>query len=317
MMRPGENRLLIIAENPAEFSNLIEPLMLPELQVYQAEPGQDLSPAMRECNLVLGEPPLIRNALGSLSGLQWVQSSWAGVDSLCQPDLPSSYLLTGVKGVFGPLISEYVMAYLFAFERQIFRMRANQLQKNWQPISYRPARDIVLGIVGLGSIGGHLAKTARHFGIQVIGLNRSGRACEAVDRVYTHRDQHDFFASPDYVVITLPSTASTRHFINRDNLTKMKRSAILMNAGRGSVVKESDLVEALEQGTIAGAVLDVFEKEPLPKASPLWRMENVYITPHNAAVSFAQDVVSIFVKNYRRFLQGEPLLHEIDMAAGY
>jgi len=225
--------------------------------------------------------------------------------------------LTGVKDIFGALITEYVMAYVFALERNMFAMREDQAHKSWNPRPYRPAKDITLGIIGLGSIGQQLAKTAAGFGFRVIGLNRSGKACDAVEKTYTETKLAAFLAEPDYLVLTLPDTPKTRHFINSDSLAMMKSSAVLINVGRGSIINEDDLVNALQQQQIAGAVLDVFETEPLPGDSLLWELPNVYVTPHVAAASFPQDVVEIFVENYGRFNSGEPLLHLIDFERGY
>jgi phosphoglycerate dehydrogenase-like enzyme len=202
-------------------------------------------------------------------------------------------------------------------ERRVMEMRANQLKKIWQPLNYRLSKDISMGIIGLGSIGRCLARTARHFGISVSGLNRSGKPCDDVGVVYTRDSIADFLATVDYVVVTLPDTADSRNFIDAGALSMMKSSAVLINVGRGPVVSEPDLVHALRQGIIGGAVLDVFAAEPLPVDSPLWAMPNVFITPHNAAVSFAEDIVAIFEQNYRRFVRQEPLRHLIDFEAGY
>jgi len=269
------------------------------------------------CNIVLGEPSLTGRVLASADRLEWVQSSWAGVDRLCRPELRHDYILTGVKGIFGALISEYVLTYLFALERQIFDIRANQLQKHWQSSPYRQAKDITLGIIGLGSIGQHIARTARCFGLRVTGFNRSGKPCADVEKVYTEEYLAEFLAEPDYLVLTLPDTPQTRHFINADTLAMVKSSTVLINVGRGSIVNESDLVTALQQGQIGAAILDVFEAEPLPGDSPLWGLPNVYVTPHFAAASFPQDVAGIFVENYGRFIRGDPLLHVIDFDRGY
>lgn len=287
------------------------------LEILAARDIKAATELVVDCNIILGAPPLVSDILSSADRIEWVQSSWAGIDRLCRPELRRDYVLTGVKDIFGGLISEYVLTYLFALERQIFAMRANQLQKRWLPRPYRLARDITLGIIGLGSIGRHIARAARCFGIRVTGLNRSGRPCDGVEKVYTEEKLAEFLAEPDYLVLTLPDTPQTRNFINADVLGMMKSSVVLINVGRGSIVKESDLAAALQQGQIGGAVLDVFETEPLPADSPLWGLPNVYITPHFAAASFPEDVVEIFVENYGRFIQGSPLLHVVDFDRGY
>jgi len=311
------NRLLILAAESAKYAQFIEQAGLPELEV---RPSGDVATAQTlipGCNIVLGDPNLVSQALTHADRLEWVQSSWAGVDHLCKPGLRRDYVLTNAKGVFGAEIGEYVMAWVFAHERQLFRMRKYQLEKRWRPLGYRPASDIRLGIVGLGSIGRELALTARHFGIRVTGLNRSGKACEAVDEVYTAADMAAFLDGLDYVVLTLPATSQTRHLINAGTLKLMKPSAVLINVGRGNSVCEADLIEALRGGVIGGAVLDVFESEPLPQDSPLWLMPNVFVTPHTSAISFADEITQVFVDNYRRFIRGEPLRYVVDFELGY
>lgn len=288
-----------------------------QLEITTAKDAGSAKVTVGGCNIILGDPPLITEVLASAEQLAWVQSSWAGVDHLCQPGLRRDYVLTNAKGIFGPLISEYVLTYIFALERRLFSMRSNQLEQRWQPFAYRSARAITLGIIGLGSIGKALALTARHFGIRVTGLNRTGSPCDEVEKVYTADGLGEFLETPDYVVLTLPATRQTRHFINADVLKLMKPSAVLINVGRGNSVNEADLVYALREGVIGGAVLDVFENEPLAPASPLWQLPNVYVTPHTAATSFPVDVSSVFVENYQRFLRREPLLHVVDFELGY
>ena len=311
------NRVLILAADAAEYTSIIKTADLPQLEVINAACVESARNQVAGCNIVLGDPLLVSDVLESADRLEWVQSTWAGVDHLCRPNMRRDYVLTGAKDIFGPTISEYVMTYVFAIERQLFRMRNNQLEKNWLPLAYRPAKAIRLGIIGLGSIGRHLALTARHFGIRVVGLNRSGRPCDDVERVFTADNLAGFFESLDYAVLTLPATPQTRHFIHADVLKLMKPSAILINVGRGNSINEDDLVCALHEGIIGGAVLDVFENEPLARDSQLWQLPNVYITPHTAAVSFPDDIAKIFIGNYHRFMQKEPLEHIVDFEMGY
>jgi phosphoglycerate dehydrogenase-like enzyme len=311
------NKLLILSADAVKYSALIKEADLQQLEIRTASDIASARVLIAGCNIVLGDPPLINEVLASADSLEWVQSGWAGVDQLCRPGSRRDYVLTNAKGIFGPLISEYVMTYLFAFERRLFSMRSNQMKQRWKPLAYRPAKEITLGIIGLGSIGRELALAARHFGIGVTGLNRSGRPCDAVDKVYTTDDLAEFLKEPDYVVLTLPATPQTSHLINADVLKMMKPSTVLINVGRGNSINEDDLVCALREGVIGGAVLDVFEKEPLAQDSPLWDLANVYITPHTSAISFPEDSGAIFIENYNRFVRRESLLHEVDFELGY
>jgi phosphoglycerate dehydrogenase-like enzyme len=310
------NRLLILSAEAAAYHRLIRPADLQHLDIHLATDAQAAAPLVSACNIILGDPPLVGEVLQKAASLQWVQSTWAGVDALCRQGQRRDYVLTGARDVFGPQMSEYMICYLLMLERRVPEMLQNQRQKRWKPFRYRPAGEITLGIIGLGSIGAQLAKTARHFGIRVIGMNRTGKACEHVDKVYT-QDDGEFFRRPDYIISTLPDTRETRRFLNADRFALMKPSAVLMNVGRGASVNEQHLVEALRKGVIGGAVLDVFEQEPLPQDSPLWSLPNVYVTPHIAALSFPSDIAAIFIGNYHRFLRGQPLRHTIDFGAGY
>jgi len=311
------NRLLILSADAPKYLALIEAADLPRLKIDIACDAASAAQMIADCNIILGNPYMVDRLLETAGQLEWVQSIWAGVNSLCVEGLRRDYVLTGVKDVFGPQMSEYVITYLLAHERQVFRIRDNQLKQHWQSVRYRHSRDITVGIIGLGSIGRHMARMIRQLGIRVTGLSRSGRPCDDVKRVYTTDNIADFFAEPDYVVLILPDTPDTKDFINADTLRMMRPSAVLMNVGRGSTINEADLVHALQQGVIGGAVLDVFETEPLAQGSPLWTLPNVFVTPHYSALSFPEDIVEIFTGNYRRFLHDKPLLHVVDFELGY
>lgn len=311
------NRLLILSTDATEYADLIGVAGLPQLEISTAVDAGSARALVTNCNIILGDPPLVGEVLALAEKLEWVQSSWAGVDQVCRAGLRRDYTLTNAKGMFGPLVGEYVMTYLFALERKLFRMRSNQDEKRWQPLAYRPAKEIKLGIIGLGSIGRQLAVTARYFGIRVTGLNRSGKPCDGVEKVYTAHDLGGFLEPLDYVVLTLPATPQTRHFINAHVLQMMKPSVVLMNVGRGNAINEADLIHALREGVIGGAVLDVFENEPLARESPLWLLPNAFITPHTSAISFPDEIASVFIENYKRFMRREPLLYVVDFELGY
>ena len=153
--------------------------------------------------------------------------------------------------------------------------------------------------------------------MKVWGYKKDSGDFQEVDRVFTEDGFEEFLASPEFIVITLPDTPATRHLFNEQTLALLNEKAILINIGRGSVVSERALIEALGNNRIRGAVLDVFEEEPLPEDSPLWAFPNVLITPHISAVSFPEDIVKIFTDNYCRFISGKPLRRSIDFAKGY
>jgi len=296
---------------------LIGRLDLSGLDFITCDRAEDAKNYAKDCNIILGEPDRIAPVLDVAENLQWIQSTYAGVEALVTPSRRTDYLLTGVKDLFGPLMSEYVFTYILALERNIFQTYENQKARLWQNMPYKSLKGTLLGICGLGSIGRHIALTGKHFGMDVWGYKRSYEELPEVDRLLTQTNFREFLAHPDYVVITLPHTPESFHLFDYGSFQAMKRSAVLINVGRGSVVLESALVQALEEKLIRGAVLDVFEKEPLPKDSLLWGLPNVFITPHNSAYSFPEEIVNIFAENYRLFVTGEPLKYAVDFATGY
>ncbi len=312
------NKLLILTKKAKAYETLLRNRNLPDLELYPAESPDQGRRFIGDSNIILGVPMMVAELLAEAEQLLWVQSTYAGIESLCAPGLRTDYLLTGVKGVFGPLMSEYVFAYILAFERHLFEIRQNQKKSFWKDIPYRSLKGLTIGICGLGSIGLHIAETAFCFGMRVRGLRRS-RVVDVpkTEKVYPSAELHDFLKALDYLVITLPDTFETRRLFTIDIIQKMKPSAVLINIGRGAVVVENDLIHALQTQTIRGAILDVFEDEPLSKTSPLWNMPNVIVTPHNAGISFPADIVKIFCDNYKRFLNKRPLKYAVDFKKGY
>lgn len=285
--------------------------------VFYGEPPRELQ-RLRQVSIVLGSPKLVAAIIDELPSVKWVQSTFAGVDRLCIPEKRRDYLLTGVKGVFGPLMAEHILAYLLAVERNLFQVHDNQRQRLWKRIPYRELRGQRLGICGLGDIGAEVAKRAAAFGLRVTGLRRTGGApSEGAEKLFSIGEIQEFLSDLDYLVNLLPNTPSTKYFFNRERLSFMKRGAIFFNVGRGSAIREADIIWALEEGIFRKAVLDVFESEPLPKESPLWTRPDVLITPHHSAYSFPEQIMKIFDENLERFRKGESLKYLVDFERGY
>jgi phosphoglycerate dehydrogenase-like enzyme len=313
----ANNKLLILTEDPVSYAQLIERLDIATPEVITCKTPGEVESCIEDCNIILGEPDRIVPVLGKSRCLEWIQSTYAGVDPLVAPSKHTDYVLTNVKGVFGPLMSEYIFAYILALERNILETHENQRDVRWQALPYRPLKGMLLGVCGLGSIGRHIARTADGFGMKVWGYKRFKEAVPGIDRVFTPTGFKKFLAHPDYIVVTLPLTPESFHLFDDEAFRAMKPSAVLMNVGRGPIVSEGALVRALKEKQIRGAVLDVFEQEPLSKDSPLWGLPNILITPHNSAVSFPEDVVPVFAENYRRFVAGKPLKYVVDLDRGY
>ena len=311
------NKLLILSEDSKLYAEMITELDFYDLDFIACDTVEDAKKYLEDCNIILGEPARIASVLDAAKKLQWIQSTWAGTDALLSPTQRTDYVLTGVKDVFGSQISEYVFAYILALERNIFEVYGNQKDRVWKKIPYEGLYDRLIGICGLGSIGRHIAKIAGNFGMKVWGYKRTYEEVAEVDRVFGETDFREFLAKPDYIIITLPDTPKTFHLFDYDVFLAMKNSSVLINVGRGSVVNENSLIRALEEKLIGGAILDVFEKEPLPQESPLWSLPNVIITPHNSATSFPKDIIKIFTENYHRFVEKKPFQHVIEFSRGY
>ncbi|MFC1885910.1 D-2-hydroxyacid dehydrogenase [Thermodesulfobacteriota bacterium] len=311
------NKLLVLTPKADVYATLLKGLNLSGVEIDFAATLEEGRRFVSGAVIILGVPTMVAELLPKAEQLLWVQSTFAGIEALCVTGMRRDYLLTGVKGVFGPLMSEYVLAYILALERHLFEIRQNQIDKYWKEIAYGSLKDLTLGICGLGSIGRHIAQTAACFGMRVLGFKRSREKIQFVDRVYPFDKFYDFLKEPDYVVVTLPLTRETKHLFTTEAIKRMKPSAVLINIGRGPIVVESDLIRALENRTIRGAVLDVFENEPLSTKNSLWKLPNAIITPHNAGVSFPKDIVKIFRDNYDLFQKNRTLNFVVDFDKGY
>jgi phosphoglycerate dehydrogenase-like enzyme len=271
----------------------------------------------RECDIVLGEPKLIRDALPLLTTLKWVQSIYAGVEPLVDPAQPRDYILTNARGVFGELMSEYVFGYLLFHEKKILERIRTQQAKQWQRPESGMLRGKTIGLLGVGSIGAHLAGTAKHFGMRVRGFTRKSEESTQVDQYFHTDNLMKFAAGLDYLVSVLPRTNDTNQIVNRTLLDALPSHAIFINVGRGNAVDESALIQALNKGKLAAAVLDVFEKEPLPQDHPFWTTPNLYMTFHTSAISYPEDITKLFIENYQLYLEGKPLKYQVNFERGY
>lgn len=310
-------RLLIISQDAIEYLRLIEQADLPGLSMYAVQKATDTIPCGEEFDLLLGEPALIRHVVGCLPNLRWAQCTWAGVEPLLQPGMRRDYTLTNVRFVYGPQMAEYVYGYLLLIARGTLSRLQAQQEGRWDTTLPGTLRRKMLGLLGVGSIGAHLAGTARHFGMHVRGYTRFSESCPDV-AAYFHGEQLLEFASGlDYLVCVLPGTGATYHLVDTRVLRALPPHAWLVNIGRGTTVDQAALVEALQARRIGGAVLDVFEQEPLPPEHPLWHTPNTFITAHVAAKNYLPDIAGLFCENYLRFLRGEPLRGVVDFEAGY
>ncbi|MGY3591809.1 phosphoglycerate dehydrogenase-like enzyme [Bradyrhizobium sp. USDA 4341] len=253
--------------------------------------------------------------------LRWFQCTNAGVDSILPVrDRAGHIAVTNARGIHGDIITDFVMAGLTMLHWDFRRFLREQAERKWNPRYVAPLAEKTLGVVGLGSIGATTARRGKSAGMRVVGSKRDiSVPVEGVDRLYASDALEEMLPVCDFVVLAVPSTAETVGLIGAAELARMKRNAFLINIARGNVVVEAELIRALQTGVIAGAMLDVFEQEPLPQDSPLWDMPNVIATPHVAGspTNYTERLFSIFADNLERLLKGQTMRNVVDLGRGY
>jgi phosphoglycerate dehydrogenase-like enzyme len=275
--------------------------------------------ARAEATLALDLPP----AIGELApGLRWVQAIGAGIDHLDGAGLPVACVVTNAAGVAAAPIAEFAIGRLLAVWKRFDEIDDQQRAREWKPKFGTLVEGLTLGVIGLGAIGTAVAVRARAFGMTTIGTRRSyqpGDDHSAVDELRGTGDLHDVLARCDAVVVSAPGTAETENLFDKEAFAAMKPGALFCNVGRGSLVDEQALIEALESGHLGAAILDVTRQEPLPADDALWSAPNVWISPHCSASQerYTDKLLELFADNLGRYTRGEELRNVVDRAAGY
>jgi phosphoglycerate dehydrogenase-like enzyme len=276
-------------------------------------------------------PFIDRDAFGSATRLRWVQSPAVGVGSLMFPELhASSVVITSAKGIRARSIAEHVIGVTIALARRLPIALRAQTAHRWAQDELEGAESGVwtlsgrrMLIVGLGSIGLDVARLAVPLGLTVSGIRRrpdpSSRELPAGVTVHGPDCLPELLATSDVIVLSMPHTPDTREIIGRRELDRVKRGALLINIARGKLVDDAAVVEALRDGRLGGAALDVFTREPLDASSPYWDLPNVIVTPHTAGAmaDYWTPLVELFAENLRRFERGQTLINVVDKVAGY
>ena len=292
-----------------------------QVELIRPEASEAVLEAVEEAVVVFGE--FDRDLFQRARCLRWVQSAAAGVDGMLFPELvDSEVILVSAKGTVGSHLADHAMALLLGLTRGIaWAIRKPDWKQRW------PIRNASwelggrkMGIVGLGGTGRDLALRARGFGMRVLAVDpEEVEVPDCVESCWSMGRFYDLLAEVDVVAICAPLTRETVGLFDREAFQRMQEHALLINVTRGKIVREDALIEALEQGLIGGAGLDVTPQEPLPQDHPLWHMENVIITPHTAGGSpNRQDrIVNFFAENLGRWLAGDSLQGVIDKNKGY
>ncbi|MEJ5368034.1 MAG: D-2-hydroxyacid dehydrogenase [Bryobacteraceae bacterium] len=304
--------LLVLNDPAAPHLKWLEKLP-PETRIVAGAAAEAFRQAAPEADVMLvGAVPreLVEQVFGMAPRLEWVHVLWAGLDTLLFPALiESPVVLTNGRGVFSHSLAEFVIAGMLWFAKDIRRMRRQQREKRWEKFTVEELRGKRLGIVGHGSIGRAAAALAAAFEMKVVGVGRTSPR-EEFDEV---------ISTSDFILISAPLTEQTRGLIGEAEFRRMRPHAVLINVGRGPVVDEKALIAALREGRIRGAVLDVFDVEPLPPEHPFWEMENVLLSPHCAdnTPTWLDEAMQLFLENFERFDRGEPLRNLVNKQAGY
>ena len=282
---------------------------------------------LSEADIVLGWA-VRRSNFASASRLRWIQLTAAGVGSLLFPELVESpVIVTNARGLHAVSMAEHGLGLMLALSRKLHLARDAQARRHWsQDEQWRDDPPIgqlagaTLGLVGFGSVGRALAHRAHALGMRVLAVRRRPEADPApAEAQWGPERLGELLRQSDWLVLAAPLTDETRGVVGRDELAQMPPHAVLVNLGRGALVDERALAEALIAGRLAGAALDVFQEEPLPETSPLWALPQVLVTPHVSGLGprFWERTCELFARNLRRWLAGQPLENVVDKRAGY
>jgi phosphoglycerate dehydrogenase-like enzyme len=269
--------------------------------------------AAPEADVILnwtGSRELLQQVWRVVPRVRWVHSRAAGLDDLLFPELVvSPATLTNAQGVFSEILAEFVIGAALFFAKEFRRMVRSQQAGVWDQFDTVQVAGQIMGVIGFGDIGRAAARRAEALGMRVMALRRSS----------TIEHRRELLARSDYVVLSAPLTPETRGIVGEAELRAMKRTAVLINVGRGPLVDEVALIAALREGRIGGAALDVFDQEPLPAGHPFYALDNVLLSPHAAdhTPDWKHRAMQMFLDNFERYRKGEPLQNVVDKRRGY
>jgi len=311
-----ENKTVMLLRTDARDQAWIDAfsVAMPELEVRLWPDTGD--PSEINCALLWGPPPEL---FDELDNLEVIFSIGAGVDSLLTcPTLPAHLpIVRMVELELTAGMVEFCLFHVLRFHRLMHLFENHRVERRWEELTQVPASEVTVGIMGLGVLGQALARQLSALRYRVIGYRRGPGEVDGME-VFHGADQFEAFMRRSEILVALmPSTPETNKMINRRTLSWLSSGAYFINAGRGDLVDEADLVAALDEGSLAGAALDVFETEPLPKESTLWTHPNVYITPHIASITHPPTACRYIADAISRYRQGEPWPHLVDIGRGY
>ena len=277
--------------------------------------------SMKDADILLGWQFPTKNLKDIAPNLKWIHVSSAGVNHLSPFDwMKEDLVLTNSSGVHAKKAGEFGLMSILMLQNQITRIVTNQKNKKFVTLLSKPIAGLKVVVVGTGALGGSMIKHISKLGAEVIGINRKGNEVEGCSKVITFDKIDEVLPVADFLYLAVPETEETIGLIDRTRLDSLKHTCGIVNIGRQSVLDYEALKIKLEKNELAGAILDVFSKEPIPKDSKLWDVPNLVITPHISSDSqgnYIEMVLKIFFKNLKLFIENKELINQIDKKLGY
>jgi len=311
-------KIVVIVRDIHNIEEQILALDLPGASIFILKNEAEIEKHIVDADIIYWNPVIVRHFIHRAEKLKWFHSSVTWFDSLIEKKIDTrDYTITNTR-VYEEMIAEYVFSYIFFFEKQILENKEKQKNRYWDQKPHSQLSWLKIGIMWTWEVAIQIAKTAKFFWITVFWYSLSWDKKEYFDVVYSSRSVENFLCDIDYLIWTLPDTPNTRWIIDKNVFNKMKTSSTFINVWRWVNVFMDDLLEALENNTISQAVLDVFKKEPLCKDSPLWDIDNLYITPHISwYTNDFKRIIASFTDNYMLFTQGRKLNNIININKWY
>ena len=309
-------RVLIAEHDYPLYAKLLQQAA-PQLEIQTSGDSAELAHMAADCPVWLGQPDLLATLLRQGHTPQWLQSTWAGITPLLAPGLGRDYRLSRAVGIFGQVMAEYVLTYMLGHEREVMARLVSQVERKWDNRTGQSLVGRKVLIVGAGDIGQTVAQFLLPFGVELYAVASSVREQAPFKEVTTLSELPRLVGQMDYVINLLPNTPDTHDLYDAELFALFNPNGVFMNVGRGVAVVDADLVEALRQGHLAGAIIDVCRQEPLPAKHPFWTAWGLLLTGHSSAPTSPQMMVQLFVDNLRAFQAGETTYGEVDFERGY
>jgi phosphoglycerate dehydrogenase-like enzyme len=317
--------LLVLSDPKASWLKLLDRLD-PGIDVTITNDETEVRAKAPEAQVVLNgtfTPRMLSIAVPLATKMQWMHSLWTGVDNVMSQEVIASPVpLSNGRGVFRVSLAEWTIGAMLHFSYKMRRMIRQQEASVWETFTTEEIQGRTLGVVGYGGIGRAAAERARAFGMKVLALRRRPELFgddPLVDQTFDNAHINELLAASDYVMVAAPLTPETRGLIGAAQIAAMKPNAVIINVGRGAIIDEAALIDALENDRIRGAALDVFTVEPLPPGHPFYRLKNVLLSPHTAdhVEDFVHLAAECFLENMKLYRAGQPLQNIVDKKAGY